>query len=127
LGQINAQRGVTLGQQHCGLCNIVSIANNPKQGRASQRMSTSPKDDTPLIQIMRAPPQPKPLCLHDKFAYQWINPDVDGLGEVKQVIVRCSSCNKHLATEYYCISADWRELHDRDWGIRHNIREGTIY
>ena len=62
-------------------------------------------------------------CMHDKWQRINRTPDADGIDSVVCLEYTCTLCQKILAEESCCISANDLTLIDREWGARHKIEE----
>lgn len=65
-------------------------------------------------------------CSHPSYYRTIRNPDADGIDDVIFIDLICTTCSKLLACESMCISSDYRDVYDEQWGIKNNIHSGPM-
>ena len=66
------------------------------------------------------------LCTHINYITKRRNLNADGIEDVIFVDYICSECKSVLASASYCISADYMDVYDLNWGKREGFVSGPL-
>ena len=66
--------------------------------------------------------EPK-VCQHKSYKGVLTSKGADGIDSAITRDLICNTCDKRLAKQYRCISANWADIYDEEWAKREGIHD----